>query len=493
MKIALFTTSALALSLGNLAIAADGVSKSAVLSNYADIAAAKYADSVTTAKALHGTLEALIASPSDTTLQAAKEAWLAARVPYQQTEVYRFGNAIVDDWEGKVNAWPLDEGLIDYVDASYGGPTDENELAALNVVANASFALSGNTVDASAITPALLSDALHEADGVEANVATGYHAIEFLLWGQDLNGHGPGAGARPWTDYASGDACTGGNCDRRGAYLMAASELMISDLEWMAAQWTDGGAARAELMADKDAGIVAILTGMGSLSYGEQAGERMRLGLMLNDPEEEHDCFSDNTHNSHYYDGLGIQNVYLGEYAGIDGRVITGPSLSDLVAETDPALDAEMQGKLATTMRRLGQIKAAAEAGFRYDQMLERGNAGGEALIMGGVNALIDQTRSIRHGRSNAWSRRLASVQSHSKAPTVSTIRTRCSSDRLIAHKVEHASRDRHGSHSRSRASRVGWPSGRAASQHRAPHGGRDRADREGVVPARDLRAGRAL
>ncbi len=294
-----------------------------------------------------------------------------------------------------MNAWPLDEGLIDYVDASYGGPSDENEHAALNIVATPTFTLSGKEIDASAITPALLSETLHEADGVEANVATGYHAIEFLLWGQDLNGHGVGAGARSASDFASGDACTNGNCDRRGEYLKAATDLLISDLEWMAAQWATGGAARSELTADEDAGLAAILTGMGSLSYGEQAGERMRLGLMLNDPEEEHDCFSDNTHNSHYFDGLGVQNVYLGEYVRVDGSLVSGPSLSDLVAEVNADLDAEMQNKLSTTMMALGRIKTAAEAGFAYDQMLERGNEAGEALVMGGVNGLIDQTKSI--------------------------------------------------------------------------------------------------
>ncbi|MDE0523586.1 MAG: peptidase [Boseongicola sp.] len=388
-------TTALALGLGNAAMAGESASKSAVLNTYADIAEAKYADSLITAQRLQAAVDALLASPSAEALEAAKAAWLAARVPYQQTEVYRFGNAIVDDWEGKVNAWPLDEGLIDYVDASYGGPTDENEAAALNVVANTSFMLSGETVDALMITPALLEETLQEADGVEANVATGYHAIEFLLWGQDLNGHGSGAGNRPWTDYAEGSACTGGNCDRRGEYLKAATDLLVSDLEWMSAQWSAGGDARGGLLADEDAGIAAILTGMGSLSYGEQAGERMRLGLLLNDPEEEHDCFSDNTHNSHYYDGLGIQNVYHGEYVRIDGSVVSGPSLADLVAEADAGLDAEMAGKLASTMMALGRIKTAAEAGFSYDMMLERGNEAGEALVMGGVNGLIDQTRSI--------------------------------------------------------------------------------------------------
>ncbi len=379
-----------------VAMPALAAERDAVLDTYADIAEAAFTDSATGARALQAAVDALIASPSAETLQAAKDAWVAARVPYMQTEVYRFGNAIVDDWEGRVNAWPLDEGLIDYVDAGFGGgASHENPAGGTNVIANASFTLSGTEIDAATIDADLLENVLHEADGVEANVGTGYHAVEFLLWGQDLNGTGPGAGARPWTDYAQGEACTGGNCDRRSEYLKAATDLLLSDLEWMAAQWAEGGTARETVTADADAGIAAILTGMGSLSYGEQAGERMRLGLMLNDPEEEHDCFADNTHNSHYYDGLGIRNVYHGEYVGIDGRLVSGPSLSDLVAEADADLDAEMTRKLDATQAALGRIKHAAEAGFRYDQMLEMGNARGEQLIMGGVNALIDQTRTI--------------------------------------------------------------------------------------------------
>ncbi len=387
-----FSTTALGLA---LTMPAFGATRSEVLTTYADIAAAGYEDSAAAARTLKEAVTALTETPSARTLQAARSAWIAARVPYQQTEVFRFGNPIVDDWEGKVNAWPLDEGLIDYVDAAYGGASDENALKALNVIANPTFTLSGKEIDASDITPDLLSGTLHEADGVEANVATGYHAIEFMLWGQDLNGTGAGAGDRSWTDYASGDDCTNANCDRRADYLAAATDLLISDLDWMAGQWAEGGAARAAVTGDEKAGISAMLTGMGSLSYGEQAGERMRLGLMLNDPEEEQDCFSDNTHNSHYYDGLGVQNVYLGDYIRIDGSRVSGPSLSDLVAEEDTALDAEMLTKLSQTMRALGRIKTAAEAGLSYDQMLGRGNDAGEALVMGGVDSLIGQTRTI--------------------------------------------------------------------------------------------------
>ncbi|CUH68440.1 putative iron-regulated protein [Thalassovita gelatinovora] len=393
MRPSFLLTSALALTLGTATLA-DTPTPQSVLQTYATIGEANFQDSLITAKALQAAVGALITTPSAETLQAAKDAWLRARNPYQQTEVFRFANPIVDDWEGKVNAWPLDEGLIDYVDSAYG-LSDENDYAALNVVATPVFTLSGTEVDAIDITPELLQNTLHEADGIDSNVATGYHAIEFLLWGQDLNGHDAGAGNRPWIDFAKGDACTNGNCDRRAAYLKAATDLLVSDLEYMVAQWAEGGEARANVLADETAGLSAILTGMGSLSYGELAGERMRLGLMLNDPEEEHDCFSDNTHNSHYYDGMGIQNVYLGRYTRIDGSLVEGPALTDLVAADNAALDAEMTAKLASTMAALEALKEAGDTGFAYDQMLERGNVRGEALIMGGVNGLIDQTKSI--------------------------------------------------------------------------------------------------
>ncbi|MEM6971634.1 MAG: imelysin family protein [Pseudomonadota bacterium] len=387
----LASTSVLALALSP--VAALAVDKAAVVENYADIAEAGYGDSLIAARAMGEAVDAFIAAPSAETLQAAKDAWLAARVPYQQTEVYRFGNAIVDDWEGKVNAWPLDEGLIDYVDG--GEASDENPYAVMNIVASTTLEVSGTTIDATEITAELIEE-LHELDEIEANVTTGYHAIEFLLWGQDLNGTGPGAGERPWSDYASGDACTNGNCDRRAQYLKVVTDLTISDVEWMANAWKEGGEARAELMAKgPSGGIQTILTGMGSLSYGEQAGERMKLGLMLNDPEEEHDCFADNTHNSHYYDGLGIRNVYHGRYVRIDGSVVEGPSLSDLVAAADTGVDTRLTLALHETMQALGAIKTAAEAGMKYDMMLDPANEVGGALIETAVQALVGQTREI--------------------------------------------------------------------------------------------------
>lgn len=365
----------------------------AVLKHYAELAQAKYEDSLTTAQALDKAIDALIAKPSDATLKAAKAAWIAARVPYQQSEVYRFGNPIVDEWEGKVNAWPLDEGLIDYVDASYGTESDENALYTADVIANPKLKINGEEVDLTEITPETIQS-LHEAGEIEANVATGYHAIEFLLWGQDLNGTGPGAGNRPYTDYDKAN-CTGGNCDRRAAYLKAASTLLVADLGDMVKAWAPDGDATKNVEADGNAGLTAILTGMGSLSYGELAGERMKLGLLLHDPEEEHDCFSDNTYASHLNDAIGIKSAYTGEYTRVDGTKMKGPSLSDLVVAKDKALDTEIKGKLDATLAAMNVMKDRAQKVEAYDQMIGENNAKGNAVVQKAIDGLIDQTKSI--------------------------------------------------------------------------------------------------
>lgn len=380
---------------GSASAASQGDIKAAVLKTYGDIAQAVYEDSLISARSLQKAISAFIAAPSEASLKAAREAWIASRVPYMQSEVFRFGNPVVDDWEGRVNAWPLDEGLIDYVDVDrYGEESDENPLYTANVIANQQIKFGGKVLDAARIDWKLLRK-LHEVGGVEANVATGYHAIEFLLWGQDLNGTRPGAGNRPWTDYAK-QGCTNGNCDRRAQYLAVATQMLVDDLAWMARQWQADGAAR-KAMTDKglDAGIGAILTGLGSLSYGELAGERMKLGLLLHDPEEEHDCFSDNTHNAHYYDVLGMLNVYGGEYKRSNGSMVKGQGLTHLVRAAAPELDTEMRAKLKATIDAFSAIKQRAESKEAYDQMIGEGNAEGNALIQAGIDRLTDQTKTL--------------------------------------------------------------------------------------------------
>src|SRR5690606_11400502 len=246
----------------------------AVVSHYAELALAVFSDAASTGKQLQSAIDALLSNPNEETLSAAKQAWLAARVPYMQTEVFRFGNAVVDDWEGQLNAWPLDEGLIDYVAEGYEHALG-NPGAQANIIANTEIQVGEDKIDVTEITGEKLAE-LNELGGSEANVATGYHAIEFLLWGQDLNGTNPGAGNRPYTDYLTGEGATGGNNERRRTYLKAATDLLVADLDGMVEQWKAGVADnyRAKLEAESaESGLRKMLFGMGSLSLGELAGE----------------------------------------------------------------------------------------------------------------------------------------------------------------------------------------------------------------------------
>ncbi|MFT6221648.1 MAG: putative iron-regulated protein, partial [Candidatus Endobugula sp.] len=179
-------------------------------------------------------------------------------------------------------------------------------------------------------------------------------------------------------------------------YLLTAGELLIDDLTWMTSQWQDNGEARLSLLADEEAGIRSMLIGMGSLSYGELAGERIKLGVLLHDPEEEHDCFSDNTHNSHYYDILGIQNVYLGQYKTVSGETLTGASLSNLVATKNAATDSALQQTITASLQAAKVVVDSAEINnVAYDQLIAEGNTEGNAKVMGIVDALLDQTQAI--------------------------------------------------------------------------------------------------
>ncbi|PWQ92553.1 imelysin family protein [Leucothrix pacifica] len=381
---ALQLTVAGALIMNSATVSADDISPKATMNTYVNIAHAAFSDSLSTAKNLKVAVDALVNTPSEETLTAAKQAWLAARVPYGQTEVFRFANPNVDDWEGKVNAWPLDEGLIDYVDTSYEHE-DGNKFGQANII-------SGKEP----INIELL-ESYHEKGGSEANVATGYHAIEFLLWGQDLNKNANDAGTRPFTDYAKGDDCTNGNCDRRGQYLTVATDLLIKDLEEIVADWApeSDNYRKTFLSLDENEAVRRMLFGMGSLSLGELAGERINVALLAHSQEDEHSCFSDNTHIDIAENARGIQNVFRGEYKRPNGDVVKGVSLAELVAAKDTKLSESLTAKLNTSQSTAAAVVEAAETGEHFDQQILPDNAAGNARIQAVIDALRSQTADI--------------------------------------------------------------------------------------------------
>lgn len=363
---------------------ADTVTPKAVIENYANLAHVKFSHALTTAKALQTKVDEFIAKPSEATHQAAKQAWITARAPYSQTEVFRFGNPNVDEWEGGVNSWPLDEGLIDYVKADTYEHEEGNQFATANIIAGSE-----------AITTNLLKS-YQEKGGSESNVATGYHAIEFLLWGQDFNTDPKLAGTRSYTDFSAGAECTNKNCERRAQYLKAVTDLLVTDLSKMEQDWAPEQANYRKTfigLAESEA-LRRILFGMGSLSLGELAGERMNVALLAHSQEDEHSCFSDNTHNDILSNVQGIKNVFEGSYQTADGKTVKGASLAELLATKDPKLSSELETNLNTTKTAAEAIVQAAST-EPFDQQIGAENKEGNARVKATIAALRTQTASI--------------------------------------------------------------------------------------------------
>ena len=334
-------------------------SDTAFLSTYATNASAAYADSLAAGEALDAAITTFVADPSEDTLAAAKTAWLDSREPYLQTEVYRFYDGPIDNAEtgpeGLLNAWPLDEAYIDYVEG-----TDEDD----SIINDTSITIDAETLES-----------LNEAGG-EANIATGYHAIEFLLWGQDQSEDGPGD--RPYTDYTDAD-----NADRRGLYLTTVSSMLVGHLGDLNDAWVDGddGNYRAEFVGlDRDEGLRRILTGMIILSGFETGGERLQTALDSGDQEDEHSCFSDNTHRDMIQDVQGVSNVWNGSYGSL-----SGDSVKDVIAEDNADLADTLTSQIETSLAAGNAMETP------FDNAIALDNDSGRESVSTLVSALREQ------------------------------------------------------------------------------------------------------
>lgn len=334
-----------------------------IVLNYANIVHASYSDSLELAKSMMTKIQSFLESPTEKGFEEAKESWINSRFPYLQTEVYRFYGGPIDDEdgpEGLLNAWPMDEAYVDYVKES-------PESGIIN-----------NTKDYPEITKDLLIS-LNEKEG-EENISCGYHAVEFLLWGQDFNADGPGN--RPFTDYT-----TAANADRRKKFLMVTVDLLIENLESLVNDWAPDQKNYRESFVNsqpKDS-FQKILLGMTLLSGFELAGERILVAYESKAQEDEHSCFSDTTHNDAIYDIIGIKNVWTGKYTRADGSVIDGPGVRDFGS----SVDAELTEKIDTSLS--SALKKSMEVPRPFDQAIlaEEGSATSKSII-----SLIEELES---------------------------------------------------------------------------------------------------
>lgn len=339
-----------------------------VVAHYAALVHATYEDSLQAARALQQTVTAFTAMPSLDTQAAARKAWLAAREFYGQTEAFRFYGGPIDDDkgpEGRLNAWPMDESYVDSVEGKPNAGLINNRKQAINKKS---------------------LSAMNERGG-EENIATGWHAIEFMLWGQDRSEAGPGD--RSFEDFIDGKRA---NADRRRQYLNVVTELLIDDLQGVLRAWAPGvkNNYRARFEKGGKESLRRMLVGLGSLSRGELAGERLEVALASQDQEDEHSCFSDNTHRDAVNNAQGIENVWLGRFKRLDGTVLQGPALRDLVAAGNPAL-AER-----TTQQIRASVLAAEAIQAPFDREIVGGaDAPGRQRVRKTINSLTQQSKDI--------------------------------------------------------------------------------------------------
>ncbi len=282
---------------------------------YADLVYESYTAAVESADKMRSKIDAFLRSPSKTSLKAARRAWVEARPAYLVTEVFRFYDGPIDqDLDGspgpepRINAWPLNEAFIDAVK---GQP-------AAGIVNNPGIPMTRESI--------LAQDQVRD----ESDVTTGWHAIEFLLWGQDHDPSGPGN--RPHTDYLPGDA----KRERRRLYLKTVTEILLSDLERLQAAWTpeQDNYRQYFLSLEPREALGRVINGVANLIGHEQAIERLAVALDSGDQEDEHSCFSDTTHQDHLYDLRGAYNVWIGS----SGEEESERSLRQLVTNIDPAM-----------------------------------------------------------------------------------------------------------------------------------------------------------
>ena len=362
-----------------------------VLDAYANIALANYSDALKDAKVLKDAIDEFAKKPTLENLNKAKVAWLLSRESYGQTEIFRLANGPVDaeeGWiadaygalEGQINAWPLDENMIDYTIDAEGKKTSGNIIDTIG-----SFNPGGEEskeVDVTKITVEAITD-LNE-NGGDANVASGYHAIEFLLWGQDQDysnflkdGITHGAltpGLRPLKDFT-----TDKNASRRLAYLKAASEKLVADLEVITSAWEkdiDGtkglyqAALKGQLTGDNASkniesadALKQIIAGMGVFVKSELANERIAVAVLTPSEEDEHSCFSDNTHRDIVNNYLGFKNILTATYKGKK----YGTSLLDAV---DTETKTRIQELMKSIEEKIHTIDEVAKTKEHFDYQI---------------------------------------------------------------------------------------------------------------------------
>ena len=249
----------------------------------------------------------------ETELQAVKDAWVATRAPWEKSEGFLYGPVANESTEGTIDeaidSWPVD-------------------VTAISNILN-----SGQPITESLINT--------------NNEARGFHTIEYFVWG--LN-----------SDKTAAQLTA-----REIEYLIATSTNLVTKTSALYNGWlqTGGNYANIFITAGQSGNIEypSQKSALEELTEGlviiadEVANTKIEQPLNGNGgsakPEVEESRFSNNSKLDFANNIRSIQNIYLGDYNGVDGK-----GLTDVVQLKNSSLDTQIKTKISEAISAIEAI-----------------------------------------------------------------------------------------------------------------------------------------
>lgn len=289
---------------------AGGFDDAQVISDFADhVVIPTYAALADRGADLHSAAMALQADPSEPNLAAARDAWAATRVPWEQSEGFLFGPVSANGYDPAIDSWPL----------------NQNDLEAV---------LAGSDT----LTPEFIRGL--------PDTQKGFHTSEYLVYG--ITGTKEASALTP----------------RELEYLVALTTDLVDITEALETSWTTApasGQSYRDVFATAgtsgntaypslSAAAQELLGGMSGIC-DEVANGKIADPYDAHDPELVESQYSENS-IADFQDNLrSVENAYLGRFSGAGGR-----SLADVVAAVDPALDTRFRAEVTAAIDAIGEI-----------------------------------------------------------------------------------------------------------------------------------------
>lgn len=246
-------------------------------------------------------------SPTEANLEAARQAWRDARLPWEQSEGFLFGPVDQQGIDPSIDSWPVNVADLDAVLAS------------------------NNTLTKTYI------------DGLEGTLK-GFHTIEYLLFGT--------SGKKPVTDFNT----------RQFEYLRACAQSLKGSTKQLYDAWQPGGAnfGKTVMEAGENGNNVYLSQKSalqeladGIITITDEVGNgKINDPLVQKDVTLEESRFSANS-KADFSDNIkSVRNIYIG---GLD-NASTGESLSDIVKAKDAALDTKIKTQIEAAINAILNI-----------------------------------------------------------------------------------------------------------------------------------------